>query len=543
MDALDTFSKILDITQDIIELVKIFKDKDKWFERNSLFLQSLIETMTKYRDNRNPDNKMPIACGLLQNELNAYKEFLEKEQKRSNLGSFFRGLSMVKEAQDLQDDIDKQIHNFNLALNVDSQIETNKNFNRLITAKKGQDANNVAAGMWAKDFLQDEQVSWPAFSKAMKNFALNSERLELSDIELEVIVSKLDSNKDHLISFDEWNRFYEDIWLKKDEKLKFLRTKPVFEKKSPTEVPPICLKVTQINSEDPKHFRYPFGHKFYISEEKIVFQNYDDKEITLLKNWDIEAVIVGRNKPGIYQPDIYFHQRILSIKDKQFQIGLKKTLNIHGFFLKNLAGSNPTSLKIENIPYVLGSKMIFNLSETLIEIEKIEPEPLVENFEDDNPEYFYVNFSEKIDIFEDPSNAETRKHEQSPRKHKKKKVVLPSITLKIIQGTDEKKDAITITLNDFNEEKVIKIGSNDKNDVVVKDREDVQLMIKWDATLKAWLAFTEEKKNVCEGAYLYLIPSNEYIGAHLKQGKLSVKLRDKMKIAFGYNELEVITKK
>ena len=185
-------------------------------------------------------------------------------------------------------------------------------------------------------------------------------------MQIEVIVSKLDSDKDHVIRFDEWNRFYEDIWSKKDKKLKFLSTKPVFEKKYSFLIPHLVIKVTQIKNEDPKKFMYPVGHEFYISEEKIVFQNYDDKKITLLKNWDKEALIIGRNKPGIYQPDIYFHQKIFSIKNKQFQIVLKKMLNINGFFLKNLAASNPTSLKIEKIPYVLQSKMIFNLSETLI---------------------------------------------------------------------------------------------------------------------------------------------------------------------------------
>ena len=76
---------------------------------------------------------------------------------------------------------------------------------------------------------------------------------------------------------------------------------------------------------------------------------------------------------------------------------------------------------------------------------------------------------------------------------KKKSAPLPSIILKIIQGTDKDK-AFTITLNDIREEKVIKIGSNDKNDVLVKELEDAQLMIKWDRPLKAWIAFTKEKK-------------------------------------------------
>ncbi len=463
---------------------------------------------------------------------------------------------MVKEAQDLQSAIEKQIHNFNLAISVDNQIETNENFKKMISfgGPAGSNLrkffkNTTAADMWIMNFFQDEKVSWSAFSTAMKTFTLNSEKFELSDIELEIIVASMDADHDRLISFEEWDSFYEEIWSNLPKKQNLLKSNPIFEKKSFIKIPPLVLKVAQINTDDPKKFMYPVGHEFIISEEKITFQNYEGKEITVLKNWQKEALILGKIKPTVYVPDVYFHQKVSSVKEKQFQIVLKKMLNNKGFFLNNLSPSNPTSLKIEKIPYVIGTKMIFDLAETLIEIVEIEPEPNP-NIDEESPDYFFVNFQEKNNNDEEKGNEVTIKR---PRKKKdnndddnkvrrpgrKTAGPPPSITLKIIQGVDEKKAAFTFTLKDRNDKKVIRIGSNDNNEVVVKDLEDVQLMIKWDEVINCWTAFSDEKKGEFGGTYLYLIPSNEYMNKNLKQGLLSVKLRDKMKIAFGYNELDV----
>ena len=68
---------------------------------------------------------------------------------------------MVKEAQDCMHEIEKQIHNFNLALSIDDQIEN----------------------------YQDEQVSWTTFIIAFQKYILASEKLELNDEQLENILS------------------------------------------------------------------------------------------------------------------------------------------------------------------------------------------------------------------------------------------------------------------------------------------------------------------------------------------------------------------
>ena len=559
MDILDPLEKILDITMALKSLVEIFKSKDKWFETCYTYFGSIIETMTKYKENRNPQSKIPTACILLQGELESFKDFLEKEKKRpSNIMSFFRGSSMVKEAQELQLSIEKQIHNFNLALNVDNQIENNENFKKMISfgGHPGSNLrtlfkNATAADMWIFNFFQDEQVSWSSFSIAMNNFVLSSEKFKLSEMELEVIMTSLDADHDRLISYDEWDKFYEDIWSKLGKKQDLLKSKPpAIEKKCLIKIPPLLLRVTQVNSDDPKKLMYPLNHEFFISEEMITFQNYEGKEVNVPKNWQKEALILGKIKPTVFMPDIYYNQKVSSVKDKQFQIVLKKMLNSKGFFLNNLSASSPTCLVIEQKPYVIGTQMIFDLAETLIEIVEIEPEPNPD-IDEDSPDYFFISFQAKNNDDEEKSNDATIKR---PRKKKKtdndddKKVRRPvkkpagpppSITLKIIQGIDQKKEAITFILKDKNDKKVIRIGSNDNNEVVVKDLEDVQLMIKWDELLNCWTAFSEKKKGEFGGAYLYLIPSDEYMNKNLKQGKLSVKLRDKMKVAFGYNELEV----
>jgi len=73
----------------------------------------------------------------------------------------------------------------------------------------------------------------------------------------------------------------------------------------------------------------------------------------------------------------------------------------------------------------------------------------------------------------------------------------------------------------------------------------VQLIIKYDSSVKRWVVFSEvEVKGDMSAAYLYLVSANEFkLQAFEKGSKVSVELRDKMKIGFGGNELEVIIKK
>ena len=566
MDILDPLQKLLDITMALKELVDIFKGKDKWFETCYTYLGSVIETITKYKENRNPKKKIPDACILLQGELDSFKDLLENEKKRSSFSSFFRGRTMVREAQDQLAAIEKQIHNFNLALSVDNQIETNDNFRKLVSCGPGSFSasfknkfiNKSAADMWMSYFYEEEQVSWSAFTFALKKFAFESDKIEMTEIQLNIVILRLDEDNDRLIRFIEWDNFFGKTWSKENERNYLLSQPPIIpEIKSSIVVPPLVLKVAKINANDPKQFIYPLKHEIMISEEKVIFQDYEGKEITIKKNWEREALLFGRFKPQIFKPDVYYHNKVISLSDKQFQINLKKLLNSQGFFLNNLSTSFPTSLKIENIPYTVEPDMIFDLADTLILVETCIPACNV-NLDEDSHNYFYVSLNNQLD--DTSGNNITEKSSQSKSKNKKKEeeakkkgknktvgdVVMPSITLKIIQGADQKNQAIEFSAKKKNEEKVVKIGSDEKCDFVIKELEKMHMKFRYDLMLKSWVAERDEECTTelydgNAGTYLYLIKGKEFSASDSKPktGKLSVKLRDGMKIAFNFNELEV----
>jgi len=559
VDVLDPLEKILSAAVALQKLVEIFRSKDKWFETCSKYLSTVVETMSKYKKSHNPKKKIPDACFLLQTELESFKFVLEKEQQRSSFSSFFHGSTLVKEAQNCMHGIEKQIHNFNLALSVDNQIENNENFQKMqslcidVPSLKKSFVYAPAGEMWVQNFYQDEQVSWTTFIIAFQKYILASEKLELNDEQLENILSCLDENHDKLIRYQKWDKFYGEIWSKptREEILK-LKKNPLIQTQCKIKVPPVVLKMTQINIGAEK-YNYQLAHEFYVSEQKVVYVNYEGKEITHIKKWEKEALTIGRIKPGIYIPDIYFHPKISSVEEKQFQIVLKKRLTCNGFFIINLASGSPTMFRLEKIPYIVSKGMIFDLAGTLIEVTEIIPQP-DENVDEDDPDYFYVNMNNKL--LEDPNEAKTRKvkvgarskktlepqeeesKDSSHRTKKKDKPISPMITLQIIQVKENEKQ-FSFQMKD--NEKIIRFGSEKGNEVFIDGIEPLQMLLKWDASCKHWVAFSEiEDKGEKSSAYLYLIEAAEFKAQALNPGKISVKLRDGMKIAFGGNELAVI---
>ena len=230
---------------------------------------------------------------------------------------------MVREAQNQITAIEKQIHNCKLTIG---------SFVASLTIKF---SNQKAADMWMSNFYQEEQVSWVTFILAFKKYALESEKIELTDFQLENVVSEIDENSDRLIRFDEWDHFYFIIWSNQIERTGLLKTTAKIIKKSKNEVPPIVLKVCKINIDDSAEYIYPLKHEIFISEEKVVFQDYEKKEIIITKNWEKETLIFGQIK-GNAKPDVYYHPKLTSIFDKQFQINLKRLEEEKkGFYLNN----------------------------------------------------------------------------------------------------------------------------------------------------------------------------------------------------------------
>lgn len=571
MDILDPLEKILDIAMALKDLVEIYKGKDKYFESCYTYLDSVMESVTDYKAHRDPKQKLPIACKLLQDELESFKEFLEKEKSRNSFTSFFRGSSMVNEAKELMTAIEKQIHNFNMAVIVEFKNETSDNFKRLPSSGVGGIESQLkskflypeASDMWSNRFFQEEQVSWSDFAFAIKKFALDTLKIELNEVQIEQIITSIDENHDRLIRYDEWDNFYGKVWKDEEKRKEILSRPPVIIKKASTMINPLVLKVKKVNTDDPKEYRYPENHEFFISEDKVEFIDYENKGITIMRNWEKEALYVGRIKPQIYKPDIYYHNKVTSvIAEKQFQITMKTLVGQSGFYLYNLTPGNITSLAIENIPYIVEPGMIFDLSGALIMVEEMDP-PLNCALKEDSPDYFYVSVQPKIEEDtkgDEPTLAAQKKkkkkasgggEEEAPKKKAKKSAaVQSSIMFRVIEGDAEPKEQ-EFKAAKKGEEKVVKVGSDENCDLIIKDIEKVNVVFRFDGTLKNWVV---ERNEQCTNeldadgwlkTYLLLMHANDYTvksSDKPKVGKVAAKLRDKMKIAYNYNELEVIMK-
>ena len=474
---------ILNYINETLNLTSLVKDLAKSLKDSDNWFQACLTDLTSIYDAMDNYKKhltqiIPNSFYLLHCELNIFKEFLEKEIKKPTKNQN-SNINIVKSAQEQMRRIEKEIHNFYSILN-----ESNEKF-KLLTIREW---NSLT------DFI---------FSKSKGH------------------------DKDYLIF------------------------SPPIPKKILTITSPIVLKIIKNNKNDSKKYTYPIGYEFFISEEKVIFTNYEGKEIVYIKNLEKDPLIFGKYGPTYCCPDVHYDYEMVSIIEKQFQILLKKSISFFGFYITNLSLNGPTSLKIGKIPYIIGSQMIFDLSDTLIEVTEIDPEPST-NLNEDDPDYFFINFDNKqYDISDDLTMKMSRRKkgkisdEDGIINKKKNNNPLPYIILKVIQGNDENSDAFKFNLTHKKENKEIRIGSKEKNDIIIKDADDIQLKIIYDPTLSQWVAISdEENERIKEynGTYLYLIQSSEWKEKTLHKQKISVKLRDKMKIAFNSNEIEVLMK-
>ena len=467
-----------------------------------------------------------------------FKDFLHNEKKRNTFVSFFRISQLVNEAQGKMQVIDKYVLRLILDINVENQIENNKNFDKILndfesnplSDFKKRFHNPVAAEIWVNKFITDIQVPWHDFGDYFKQIVLEKEKITLDETDIHKILTVMDTDHDKLIRYDEWDIFYEGIWLNKDRKN--LMGTVFIQEESEFEVPQLNLVVSK-KSEGPIAFSYPLGHKFFISEKEVVFTDYELKQKTIFKKWSTEQLTFGRISN--IKPDIYFHPKMRSVSEKQFQLTLKKFVGDKGFILNNLSSGSPTTLKIETTPYILSSLMLLKVGDTLIEVEKVHPEPIMEEIETNNCSYFLVKVELKEDTGDKPTQIIMRK--KKPMKQEQASKVPPqNNVLPFIQFKDLK--IVRLTENERKSEIVFKIGSNQSDYIKIDDEQDDALVkIKWDPFLSKWMAFNDDKKR--DKSYLSLIGSDELNKKNGEAGKLGVNLRKGMKIAFGGNELEV----
>ena len=548
-----TLDSLLSLTQSLITLSDSFRTKDKWFDICKTYLISVLETMEKYKSTHDPSKKIPDVCLFLKGELENFRDFLEKEKNRSSFSSFFRGTSLVKQAQESFRGIEGQIHNFNIVLNQEvNGLQKMQSLCLGSPSLKSEFVNTAAADFWVLHFFQDPQVSWGAFAVAFRKFCLQTEKFELNDDQMEKILETIDGDHDRLIRYEECDMFWGQFWATPAREI-LLKSKPMQEPISKINVPPIVLKVVAINDEDPKIYNYPKDHEFLISQETVNFINPDGKQISNKKNWNREGLIIGRARlGGTYVPDIYFHSKIASVMEKQCQIVLKKTAKSEGFFLNNLSSGSPTGLRIGKIPFIISVGMLFELSGNILEVLELSHLPDFNALDEDNPGLFVICLDAKP---ENPDQQTTLKRKPGARKGnnkeeeegkgnrkmplKKGKVIPPTIKLKVLLGADAGKE-LDFVAKGAKDEKIIKVGSEEGCEARIEGLAPVQMMIRWDAFLKLWVACSENTKG--PGSYLYLISAEDYTSRGMTAGRVSVLLRDGMVVAFGGNEVEVIIK-
>ena len=320
---------------------------------------------------------------------------------------------------------------------------------------------------------------------------------------------------------------------------------PAFKPK-PVAQTTLVLRLCQIkvDYENPAKFNYTVPHDFTMTTKELEYVDFEGNKISITENFEIFPALLGKLKLGLPRPHIFFNSNINSVKEKQFEVFTVKDLKTTHFFLSNLSPPTPTSLRVgRKFPYLLSKGMIFDINDTLIEVKELEPEPTEQDESD--PNHFYVNVIAKTKANQD--EAPTLDKKKKVVKKEKKTKPPPKMLLRILKGKDPKdagKD-----FKDFKyepdpsgkEDMLVRVGSSPDAEVQLEGLLPVHLNLRFDSTVKKWKAFAEVDGMGGEGmVYLYLMDADDYRKQDTpKENKVSVLLREDMRIAFGGNEMEV----
>ena len=555
MDVINPLEKILETITSLIELADFYKPKLKWFESCGIELKSISEIIKKFKDNRKTEKPFFRVCFILLEELEAFKDFLEKEKKISTVVSFFKESSIIREGKDYMCQINSQIYYFNMNVEMESRVDSHKNMKKLIEKNdnfisdfKKRFRIEKAAELWILSFNQEEQVSFYAFKIFMTNLAKQTAKIDLNEEQMGVILKTIDRNLDHLVQFHEWDFFYEIYWSDEIDRTKLLKT-PI-DKSIEIKIKKISsmiLKVCQVNKWDDKSVIYPINHEFRFSQDNFSYIDYKNAEIIKPINWERDTVVFGKNNQTPVQPDVLFHPKS-SINYKQFHISYKSfaVQEANGYYVQNLSTGVPTCLKVEKIPYVVESGMLFILANTYLFIEKVkDSSTLVEN----SPEYFWTPL-----YFQEEDLHGDRLTICEPKKIKKgesieipmKKNNLSSITISSVGN--EGMPSRLFDVVDNKKKLNIKVGSHESCDLIIPGLAKIQMNFRYLPEHKAWFAVTDEECCIKDeesngGNYLVLMHGNDFFQTNQmnsKAGSISVLLRKGMKIEFNENELEVL---
>ena len=583
---LDTIQKIIDLTSFIKDLISLYKERDTYITSLNIFMDSITQSMITFQKSLNQqkkNEKLPLAFDLLYKTLSNFHAFLEKENKSNKIMKFLKGTKLRSSCQQYMDEIQIQLASLNLAVNINYGSEGISRFDDLVkrlenideklvkvAIKKGFQ-NPLAADFWIQNFGEETTVDSMRFMEKFKQMVLNVEKTELTENQSLNILALMDEDQSKTVNFQEWDKFYNEIWSYYERKEEVFSKKSLFiQSDDNIKLQDLILIYEETHPDIKKEYDYPLKHIFKINDESYEFMDISHKIIKNKKDLTKEGLIIGKKKVNI-NPDIYFDTHLKTISGKQFQITAKKYLNVKGFYINDLSTTNVTSFKVEDKPYAINNNMLIDLNGHIFEVIKVVPEPTDEN----NKGYYFVptsgmeNSGESLieetiklvrkkrntaavnDLKEETKNEENDENCEKTEKTLKRrpkvnyavnKQIKPSITLKCIEGLFKDKKYEIKTEGDklF----IAGVGSAKDNAICLEDEEgilDYNCQIVYSPEYGCWVIAEKWPKykqtQYSAGTLIYLRTADDY--KKDQAASFACKLRNGMKIFFNCHILSV----
>ena len=384
----------------VIKLINLWQNKDQYLESVKEFLNSIGDTIRKYQEDTSLKKKKQLAYEGLKKELTAFQDYLITNKNKNVVMRFFKGNNFISGCEDHITTLQQWMANMSLDLNLHFGDENAQNFkeifamlNRMEDSRnkskcvfKDKFKNGNAAAFWIKYFENEQNVEWVDFLLNFKSFVHKTEKKELSEPVLEKIGKLLDVDGNKIVSYAEWDEFYEKIWSHFDSKADFLQKFGDENSKSPAQkgknelLPPMTLIYLETNKEDKKWetkkkpHDFPLNHEFIIGPMGFNYQNIDLSLVEKDKDLVKMPLLLGRDNPkNTTFPDIAFSSHISTISRKQFHITAKNVLNEKGYYITDLSLVNPTAFRVRDKPYALNVGMLMDLNTYIFEVTEVFP--------------------------------------------------------------------------------------------------------------------------------------------------------------------------
>ena len=169
MDTYGQVKEILGIISVVLNLIDLFKNRDKYLESCREFINSLAESLADYEFSK---NKKMLAYEGLKKELLGFEEYLRVQNKENVVFRIIKGNQFLRDCQGYLGRLQMWVNNMNLNLVLRSRDKNAKNFEELFqlvenmsqeldfckSKFKDKFTNKNAAHFWLKYFEKQEDV-------------------------------------------------------------------------------------------------------------------------------------------------------------------------------------------------------------------------------------------------------------------------------------------------------------------------------------------------------------------------------------------------